>query len=150
MKVKYLHLALILTPLTGYLQWGKDQHAFLYQVEGDLLSRIFSDPASVMHPLVLLPLAGQLLLLVTLFQKRVSRGLSLAGLACSAILPGFVLLVGLLGMNGKMILSVMPFMLTAAGAILYNKKYRVSVAGQGGQVLMHKIKKGVWRKPWKS
>lgn len=70
MKAKILNLLLILTSLIGYLEWGKDASVFFFQAEAQILSKLFTDTQSVLHPLILLPLAGQLLLLITLFQKN--------------------------------------------------------------------------------
>jgi hypothetical protein len=52
----------------GYLEWGGDSHSYLFQAEVEVLSKLFVDPVSVLHPLTVLPLAAQVILLLTLFQ----------------------------------------------------------------------------------
>ena len=82
MKSKILNLTLILTSLIGYLEWGQDMSMFLFQGELDVISKLFTDPLSVLHPFTLLPLLGQILLLITLFQKNPSKVLTYVGIYC--------------------------------------------------------------------
>jgi hypothetical protein len=77
---KIINSLLLLTSLLGYLEWGKDNKAFLFQAEAEVIGKLFADPVSAFHPLVLLPLAGQLALLVTIFQKQPSRILTIFGI----------------------------------------------------------------------
>ena len=113
MKSKILNLTLILTSLIGYLEWGQDMSMFLFQGELDVISKLFTDPLSVLHPFTLLPLLGQILLLITLFQKNPSKVLTYVGMACIGVLLLMVCFVGLIGSNYKVALSALPFLITA-------------------------------------
>lgn len=108
-KTKLLNLGLLLTSLIGYLEWGNDQHLFLFQGELDLLSKLFQDPLSVLHPLILLPLFGQVALIITLFQKQPGKKLTLFGLGGMGILLLVIFLAGVFGPNFKVIFSTLPF-----------------------------------------
>ena len=110
MKTRLLILSLILTSLLGYLEWGTDQQMFLLQGEADILVKLFRDPASVLHPFILLPLFGQILLLIALFQNPPRKRLIYAGMACIGLLLLLILVVGLLAGNVKTILSALPFL----------------------------------------
>lgn len=121
MKKKILNAALILTSLIGYLEWGAGNHSFLFQAEGEVLSKLFTDPMSVLHPLTLLPLFGQIILFLTLFQKTPNKIMTYIGLTGLAALLFFITLVGVLGMNYKIVLSTVPFIVTS---ILVVKEYR--------------------------
>lgn len=109
MNKKLGNLSVVLASLIGYLEWGVDQHSFLVQAEMEVLTRLWSDPWGVVHPLTMIPLMGQLVLVITLFQKQVSRKLTRLGILALAILFGVILLVGLWAPNWKMVLSVVPF-----------------------------------------
>ena len=102
-KSKILNFLLIITSLTGYLEWGGNQHTFLFQAESEILSRGLSDPASVAHPFTVLPLAGQLLLLITLFQKIPGKILTFIGLGSLGILLLFMFVIGLISLNYKIL-----------------------------------------------
>lgn len=123
-KSKFLNLLLILTSLSGYLEWGGGGHIFLLQAEGEVLSKLFTDPASVLHPLTILPMVGQILLLITLFQKNPSKIVTYAGLAGLGILLSFIFFVGALSLNGKIMLAALPFLVVAVMTILHYRKIK--------------------------
>jgi hypothetical protein len=119
---KLSNLLLIIFSLFGYLEWGQGQHAFLFEAEGEVFLKLFSNPADVIHPLTVSPLLGQVLLLITLFQKKPSKILTYLGIAGLGLLMLMVLIAGIAGGNAKMILSALPFLITAALVIRRNLK----------------------------
>ncbi|MBK8700768.1 MAG: hypothetical protein IPN29_14995 [Saprospiraceae bacterium] len=126
MKAKLINLALILTSFLGYLEWPPDNVKFLFQLEGEVLSKMFMDPLSVMHPFIVLPMIGQILLIVSLFQKVPGKKLSLLGLSCLSILLVLFFIIGLMGLNFKIALSAAPFLVAAVvGLKHYWKKIEV-------------------------
>lgn len=126
MKGKKLNICLLLTSLFGYLEWGKDNHLFLFQAQMEILSKLLSDPLSVIHPFILLPLTGQLILLITVFQKKPSRLLTFAGLSFLSLLLVFMFVIGLISYNIKILLSVLPFIITGTLVIIYHVKNRIN------------------------
>ncbi|MCF6130436.1 hypothetical protein L1S35_12190 [Flavobacterium sp. AS60] len=121
MKSKILNLLLILTSLLGFLEWGKTNHLFLFQAEAEIILKMFTNPSSVMHPFVLLPLFGQLLLLGTLFQQRPNRMLTFIGIASLALLLVFMFVIGALSLNLKIIGPTIPFLVTAVLTVRHYK-----------------------------
>ncbi len=126
MKSKILNTAIIFCSLLGYLQWGKDQHMYLFQMEVELIRKMFIDPISVLHPFTLLPLFGQLLLFITLWQKQVSKRLTYLGIGCLGLLLLLIFIIGCMGLNLKIMLSAVPFILMAIVTILYHQKSNTS------------------------
>ncbi len=122
MKRKVLNGLAVLTSLFGYLEWGGGNGAFLFQAELEVLGKLFSDPVSAAHPFTLLPMFGQLLLLITLFQKEPSRWLTFIGIGCVGLLLLFMFLIGLLALNFKILLSTVPFVVTAILAVMEARK----------------------------
>ncbi len=120
MKNRFLALTLLFTSLFGYLAWGNNQQAFLYQVEWDVISKLMNEPASVMHPLILLPLIGQLLLLISVFKRHPGKILLFTGLVCIGVLFLMMLLVGILSSNAKIILLASPYLIVALITVWYN------------------------------
>lgn len=117
---KLLNLLLIITSLLGYLEWGNGNHSFLYQTEFELL---MGDKGfeNLLHPFVMLPLVGQLILLVTLFQKKPSRRLTFLGLGCLSLLLVFIAFIGIMAGNLKILASTLPFIITG---VLVVVRYR--------------------------
>lgn len=77
------------------------------------MSKLLTDPASVLHPFTLLPLVGQMILLWTLFQKQPGKWLTFTGLAGIGILILFMFVIGLISLNYKIVLSTLPFLIVA-------------------------------------
>lgn len=125
MKNRFLALTLLLTSLFGYLAWGNNQQAFLYQIEWDVISKLMNEPASVMHPLILLPLLGQLLLLISVFKKHPGKIHLFTGLGCIGVLFLMMLLVGILSNNAKIILFALPYLIVALITVWYNLMKKV-------------------------
>ncbi len=117
---------MILTSLFGYLEWGTSNRMFLYQGEWEVLTKLVNDPASAAHPFVLLPLAGQVLLIVTLFQKQPGKWLTIAGVGAIGVLLFFMFIIGLIDLNPRIFGSTLPFVITGTWAILNIRKRRNS------------------------
>ncbi|MEZ4942197.1 MAG: hypothetical protein R3D58_15070 [Saprospiraceae bacterium] len=113
-------LVAILSFLGCYLEWGKGQRAFIYQVAVDLFRKGFNNSDSLSHPLVLLPFAGLLLLLYCLFARQFSKRLFLIGAGMVGLLVFFVLLSGLLSANLKMLIAPVLFF-GSAGVVLWSR-----------------------------
>jgi len=108
--------------MLGYLEWGQDNSMFLFQGEVEILRRRFSDPLSVAHPLVLLPMAGQLILLMTLIPGVPRRLPTYLGIACLGLLLGFICFIGVISLNAKIFGSTLPFLFTAVYAIRHYRR----------------------------
>ena len=93
---------------------------FIFQGEADIFSKITSDPGAFFHPFILVPLCGQIMLLVTIFQKKPGRVLSLAGLACLSSIMIFLLFIGSITSSIKIAGSTIPFLVTGIFVLRYN------------------------------
>lgn len=122
MKTKVLNGLLIVTSLLGYLEWAGDNHLFLLQAEVEIIIKSINAPTSVIHPFVLLPLIGQILLIITLLQKTPHQWLSYIGSACLGILLVFIFLIGIMNLNFKIICSTIPFLVILCYTFIYYKK----------------------------
>ena len=110
---KILNFLLIITSLIGYLEWSGDSRAFLFEVEAEILTRAFTDPVSVMHPFIVIPFLGQLLLFITLFQQTPAKVLTYTSIAGLGLLLLFMFVIGVMSGNFKIIVSTIPFLATA-------------------------------------
>ena len=124
MKAKLLNTLLLLTSFLGYLEWGKNQNVFLAHAEWDILKKIATSPLSVVHPLIIIPMLSQCLLLFTLFQKKPSKIITYLAIIGLGILFGFISLAGLLSLNIKIVSSTLPFLITALVAIPYYRQQK--------------------------
>jgi len=109
MKNSQLKILLLISTFIGYLEWGTDQSSFIVQSEWEVLKKVPEDPLSLLHPFILLPVAGQLLLLFDIFKKNKGKKLSVIAIVLMSLLYLMILFIGLLDMNFKKILSALPF-----------------------------------------
>jgi len=121
MKGKILNVLLILTSLLGYLEWGGDNKLFLVQAEAEVISKLFTDPIATVHPFTILPIVGQLLLVITLFQKRTGKVLTFTGMAGIGVLLLFIFVIGLIDLNYKILFSTLPFLLVCFLTIRHHR-----------------------------
>ncbi len=124
MKSKILNLLLIITSLFGYLEWSGNSHSFIFEAEVEMLIKLFTNPISTLHPFTMLPLLGQIILIVTLFQKKTNRTLTYIGIGSLGILLFFMFFIGLICINYKIIFSTIPFITLSIIAIKYNREIK--------------------------
>jgi hypothetical protein len=122
LKGKLLNFLLIVTSLLGYLEWSGNSHMFLFQAEGEIIRKLFSDPLSVIHPFIMLPMIGQIILAVTLFQKKPSNILTYISIGGLGLLLVFMFLIGLISLNYKIVLSTIPFIVVAVLTVMHFRK----------------------------
>lgn len=125
-KSKLLNFCLLLSSLVGYLEWGKDNSAFLGEMEFHILSEIDGLTDGLTHPFVIIPMVGQLLLIVTLFQKTPSKVLTLTGLVCLSMIMVFIFFIGLMSMRLPIALSAVPFIVSGITVIYNIRKKRIA------------------------
>jgi hypothetical protein len=109
-KTKWLNLALVVTFLIGYLEWGKDQKMFIFEAFADIIQKAAADPVTFLHPFILFPLAGFVGILYTLFQNKPSRTLTFLSIGGMALIMVFIFLIGVFTGNIKMIIYNLPFL----------------------------------------
>jgi hypothetical protein len=123
---RLISIGLFLSFLLCYLEWGGDNSGFLFQLEYQVFIKQTNLLSSITHPLIFLPLSGQLLLLLNTFQKYPKRKLVLIGMLLLAVLVLMILLVGLLAFNYKTIISTLPF-LGISMVFIFSKRKTVKV-----------------------
>ena len=116
---RFLPLLILLSSLIGYFEWGGGNSGYLFSLEYDLIRKGMSSN-ELMHPFILLPLVGQILLLVSMFYPK--RALVITGILLLSVIMLMILLVGLLSMNFKIILSALPFLVLSVYYIISSRK----------------------------
>lgn len=119
---RFLNICLLLTFLLGYIEWGKTHSLFIFQAEAEIFVKGKNDFKTFLHPLILIPFLGQLIILYTIFQKIINRTLSLIGLTFLSILMLLLLVIGILNFNVKITGSTLPFVITGIFVLRYNRK----------------------------
>jgi len=117
-KPRLINLGLFITFLICYLEWAGGNSGFVFEMEYTIFTK--EDKAnSFTHPFILIPLCGQIMLLIAIFIPN--KKLTLAALALLSLLVLMILLVGILSLNIKVIASTLPFL---AIAIYFTATYK--------------------------
>jgi len=119
---KILNFLLLLSFQMGYLSWGHGGSMFIFQGEVLLFTKAIKDPLSLIHPFILIPFLGQLLLVYTLFQQEPRRAFTLLGLGSMGILMLMLLFIGVLKLDYIITGCALPFFIMAFFIVRYNRK----------------------------
>jgi len=118
MKQRLLPILIFISFFFCYLEWAGGNSGFIVQLEYDAFSRGM-DKSSFIHPLIILPLVGQIMLFISIILLK--RKAILVGIVLLSVLVVVIFLVGLLAFNLKIILSALPFLVLST---LYISRYR--------------------------
>lgn len=119
---RMLQILILFSSFIVYLSWGKDQSKHIYEIEWDIVKRVFTDIKSVLHPFILLPLLGQSILFFTLFQKKMNNKLILFAIILLSILILFILFIGIVQKDIKIISFALPFTVLSIYRVFFCRK----------------------------
>ncbi len=108
-KIKILTILLIISSFIGYLEWPGNNHGFLIVMQYEIIFGKYFDLKNFFHPVILLPLIGEILLIITLFQGKPSKKLLFTGMACLSVIMFIIFIVGITSLNIKIFASSIPF-----------------------------------------
>lgn len=122
MKLKLLLIGVVLSSLIGYLEWGQGYSTFLFQGEYEVLGQMLKNPKAGAHPFVLLPMLGQLLLILAALQVKTGKWFVYGGILSIGILLLFIFVIGIASLNWRITLSTIPFFACSVLAIRQLRK----------------------------
>ncbi len=118
---RLINIGILVTFSICYLEWGGGNSSFIFQVEYELFRKTDDLLSSLTHPLILAGLAGQILLLYSIFSKKPKRIFNSIGILILSPVVLLAFLAGMLSMNLKTIVSALPFIVLS---VIYFLKYR--------------------------
>jgi hypothetical protein len=127
--IRVLTLSSLIFSCFGYLEWGAEESGFLLQMEISILRS--GAVQSLIHPAFIIPFAGQMLLLLTLFQSQPKHWMIYTGIGMLAVLLVFVFVIGILSGNFRIILSALPFILSSSFLIAHIRSIRQKTKSPG-------------------
>lgn len=120
-KLRLLKLGVLLSFLFCYLEWGKGNSEFIFQMEYEVFAKN-ANSDSFFHPLILLPFLGQILLVISVFNVKPMKRLTILGILLLGILVLLIVLAGSLSSNYKMVVSTFPFIIFSILYLVVSKK----------------------------
>lgn len=123
-KNRLLVLLIVVSSFIGYLEWGGGNKYFLFEMEKEVLVRFFANPTSVIHPLTILPILGQVMLFITLVKNPFNKRLAYWGIGLIGLLMLLIFFIGIIELNGKILLCTLPFLISSL-IFLYTNMRRI-------------------------
>jgi len=103
-------LSLFLSFFVCYLEWPPDNSAFVAEMAYQILFQSDDQTDNLLHPMILLPLLGLLLVLYSALRKEPNKRVIFTAMALMGVLVLLLLAIGLMGGNAKIALSTLPFL----------------------------------------
>lgn len=107
---QFINLGLLITFLFCYLEWPPNNSAFIFQGEYEIFTNTKNLVSNFTHPLILLGLIAQLILIYAFINPKVSTKLNHLGVIILTPIVLLFFVVGLLSFNFKIMGSTLPFL----------------------------------------
>lgn len=122
MKYRVYNLSVLLSSLFGYLQWGDTQNAFLIELELEIFKKALTNPEALLNPIILVPLIGQVLLILAVLYKRSHKYLTYIGILALGILFCLIFYAGILSKRYWIPASTLPFFISSILTLRHYQK----------------------------
>lgn len=117
---RLLNIGLLIAFQFCYLEWP-NHSMFVYQVEYEIFAKAENLLTNITHPIILLGLINQILLLLGAFLSNFSKKINNMAVLLLSILVLFFFFIGILSLNYKIMASTTPFLILAG---IYFTKFR--------------------------
>lgn len=110
-QLRLTNLLLLVSFFFVYLEWGKGNSAFLFDVLREIIAHK-SDPLKTLtHPIVLSGIIGIGALVSCILMPKPNRWLNLLAVSLPALIVLFISLIGAFGLNYRIFISTLPFLI---------------------------------------
>ncbi|HLO73348.1 MAG TPA: hypothetical protein VK164_05375 [Flavobacterium sp.] len=109
---RLLNIGLLIAFQFCYLEWPNNS-VFIFQAEYEIFTKTESLLSNLTHPIILLGLITQIILLLGAILNNFSKKINNIAVLLLSILVLFFFFVGILGWNYKIIASTTPFLIFA-------------------------------------
>lgn len=124
MTLRLINIGLILAFLSGYMEWGQGNSAFVFDAARAIFTEADNLIGSLTHPLIISGLAGLIILTYCAIRPDASRRLNTIGILILSPVVLLILLSGGLSGNLKSVASTLPFLGLAAAYYIVRYKRR--------------------------
>lgn len=107
---RFLNFLLFLSFQICYLEWPPHNSIFVFQAIFKLFSKTENLVDNFTHPIILLGLLTQLLLLLGALNPKMNKKINAIGILLLGLLVLFFLLISILSLNLKMFLATLPYL----------------------------------------
>ena len=107
---RFLNFFLFLSFQICYLEWPPHNSMFVFQAIFEILSKTENLIDNFTHPIILLGLLTQLLLLLGVLNPKMNKKINAIGILLLSLLVLLFLLISILSLNLKMFIATLPYL----------------------------------------
>ncbi len=107
---RYLNFLLFLSFQICYLEWPPHNSIFVFQAIFEIFSKTENLIDNFTHPIILLGLLTQLLLLLGVLNPKMNKKINAIGILLLSLLVLLFLLISILSLNLKMFVATLPYL----------------------------------------
>lgn len=107
---RYLNLLLFLSFQICYLEWPPHNSMFVFQAIFEIFSKTENLVDNFTHPIIILGLLTQLLLLLGALNPKMNKKINAIGILLLGLLVLLFLLISILSLNIKMFIATLPYL----------------------------------------
>ncbi len=123
---RLLNLGLLIAFQFCYLEWP-NHSMYVFEAEKEIFTKTENWISNFTHPIILLGLATQMILLFGALLPKINRKLNTLAVLLLGFLVLFFAIVGILSSNFKIIFSTLPFLVLAVIYFVKAKK-KISIS----------------------
>jgi hypothetical protein len=120
-----INLALLIAFSICYLEWPPNNSMFIFQGEYVIFSSAKSWVSNFTHPLILLGLIAQLILIYAVINPKINSKLNHLGVIILTPIVLLFFVVGIVSINYKIMASTLPFLVLV---VLYIRTFKRKVS----------------------
>lgn len=121
MQVRILLLVCFVSFLFCYLGWGEGQGGYFWELEYEIIAKGLRK--DLLHPALLLPFVGQMLILIAIVAPGVPKWICLIGLALCGLLVLFLLFIEIIGRQPAGIGATVLYLIAWSMVVVRRKRY---------------------------
>lgn len=107
---RFLNFLLFLSFQICYLEWPPHNSMFVFQAIFEIFSKTENLVDNFTHPIILLGLLTQLLLLLGALNPKMNKKINAIGILLLSLLVLLFLLISILSLNIKMFIATLPYL----------------------------------------
>ena len=107
---RFVNLLMLIAFQIGYMEWPPHNSMFVFQAQYEIFSKTDRLLTNLFHPIILLGLLAQIILLIGAFLPNLNKKINTIGIIGLGLLMLLFLLISILSKNLKMFLATLPYL----------------------------------------
>lgn len=107
---RFVNLLMLIAFQIGYMEWPPHNSMFVFQAQYEIFSKTDRLLTNLFHPIILLGLVAQIILLIGAFLPNLNKKINTIGIIGLGLLMLLFLIISILSKNLNMFLATLPYL----------------------------------------